>query len=188
MKQDKQDIRVTLRGIRPIMFDRYAGDNKTQLPPEQKLYFAADGESLVLPSTNIMSFLSAENTTSAPKISYDPRKYKAVCQALRGFVTIEPWLIPILRDGEPIRFQGFGQNGITLHRSVARLAKGVPNPKERPLVDMPWSVSFTMTLWPNDDISVVELSNIVERGGIALGLGTYRGVYGKLVVDQWDVG
>jgi hypothetical protein len=59
---------VKLSGLAPLMFDRYAGDNKTQLPVQAKLYFMEDGKSLCIPAVNLMSFLSAKNTTSVAKI------------------------------------------------------------------------------------------------------------------------
>ena len=54
--------RVKLKGVTPIMFDRYPGQNTTVLEPHQRFYYAEDGKSLVLPSVNFQSFLGAENT------------------------------------------------------------------------------------------------------------------------------
>ena len=178
--------RVMLRGIRPLMFDRYAGDNNTALLPEQKMYFGTEKNDLVMPSANIHSFLCAENTKSAVKLAYDTRQYKKYAQAVLGFVSIEPFMIPIIRDGKQILFKGFGENGIEIHRSVARLAKGVPNPKERPVIDLPWGLEFKVTIYPNDLINETSVRLLFEKGGIPIGLGTYRGVYGKFVVDAWD--
>jgi hypothetical protein len=48
-KQITKDI--TLTGLTSILFDRYAGDNKTQLAPEQKLYL--QGKIVTMPSMNI---------------------------------------------------------------------------------------------------------------------------------------
>ena len=178
--------KAILRGIRPLMFDRYAGDNNTELLPEQKMYFGTEKNDLVMPSANIHSFLCAENTKSAVKLAYDTRQYKKYAQAVLGFVSIEPFMIPITRNGDQIYFNGFDENGITVHKSVARLAKGVPNKKERPLVDLPWELEFKVTIYPNDLISDVSVRLLFEKGGIPIGLGTYRGVYGKFVVDSWE--
>ena len=176
---------VTLSGIRPIMFDPYSGDNKTELTPEEKFYFEPGTTNLVLPSENIMSFLSAENTESAPKQHYDLRKYKSVARACKCYVSIDEWLVPLKRKGKQIKFEGFGENGITIHKSVARLAKGIPNPKERPMVDAPWSLSFGITIIENDVITERDIKTLFEKGGVSIGLGTYRGVFGKFVVDNW---
>jgi len=181
--------KVKIVGVTPIMFDKYAGDNKTQLLPEQKMYLNSDME-LQIPCANIHSFLCAQNTKSACKMFYDPRKYKQVAAAILGFVMIQPLdglssSIGLLRDGKPIKWEGWGKNGITLHKSVARLDKGIPNPKERPLIDTPWEASFRLTLWENSDVSEMEVKNLFIKGGLAIGLGTYRGVFGKFAIQDW---
>lgn len=182
---------VTLEGTADIMFDRYAGDNNTQLEPWQKLYFQEGSKIIVLPSLNLLSFLSAHNTNSAPKRLLDKRKFKDVANACLSFVSITPTHIPFLRDGKPIEFGRFEkdkdpQSGVYIHRSVARLDKGIPNPKVRPVLPLPWALQFTLTIYPNKEIQEQQIMNLLEAGGIALGLGTFRGVYGKFRVSQWD--
>ena len=177
--------KVTLNGISDIMFDRYAGDNKTELTPEKKMYYLPDGETLMIPSANILSFLSAQNTDSAPKRFLDSRQYKKVAAAFLSYTAIQPFEIPILREGKPIKFKGFNDD-IYLHQSVARLAKGIPNPKTRPVIRTPWQLSFTISIYPNNEFNEDMLCDMFQRGGIAIGLGTYRGVYGKFEVKQWE--
>lgn len=176
--------KVLLRGIRPIMFDRYAGDNKTELAPEEKMYFAKDGETLVLPAANISSFLTAENTDSAPKRFLDSRQYKKTAKAILSYTAINPFEIPLTRNGKPIKFKEFNSD-IYIHYSVARLAKGIPNPKQRPVVSTPWELAFEITIYPNNEFKEQLLVDMFKRGGIAIGLGTYRGVFGKFVVEKW---
>ena len=182
---------VTVEGLTDIMFDRYAGDNSTQLEPWQKLYFAPDGVSLVLPSLNLLSFLSAHNTNSAPKRLLDKRKFKDVANACLSFVTAAPHAIPFMRDGKPIQFGKFDKDvdptsGVYIHRSVARLDKGIPNPKVRPVLPLPWALTFTLTLYPNKEVNEQQLMNLFEGGGIAIGLGTFRGVFGKFRIASWE--
>jgi hypothetical protein len=138
-----------------------------------------------LPALNIQSFLCAENTKSAVKSLYDSREYKKVAQAVLGFVVIEPFELLFIRDGKPIIFEGFNKNGITVVEHVARLAKGVPNPKERPMLDLPWQLQFNLTIYKNDDIDETGIRLLFEKGGLLLGLGTYRGVFGKFLVEEW---
>src|SRR5262245_63991397 len=81
--------KVVLSGLTDIMFDRYPGDNSTKLEPYQKLYLAPDASRAIgIPSLNIMSFLSAHNTNSAPKRLRDKRKYKDIANAMLSFVSI----------------------------------------------------------------------------------------------------
>jgi hypothetical protein len=190
--------RVTLTGINPIMFDRYPGDNQTQLQPGQKFYLAEDGRTLTLPATNIMSFLSAKNTDSAPKRLLDSRKYKKFTEACASFVMIQADVedfsesLVITRNGDPLEFSGFDEkekcptSGAYIQRDVARLEKGIPNPKVRPVISTPWEVSFRLSLFQNDQLQEQQLKNIFEGGGIAVGLGTWRGRFGKFVVSEWE--
>jgi hypothetical protein len=184
--------KVLLCGTKDVMFDRYAGDNDTKLDVSQKFYLKpGDSRVIGLPAVNIMSFLSAHNTNSAPKRLRDKRKYKDICNACLSFVSISPDFIPFVREGKPIQFGTFREDvdelsGCYVHRSVARLDKGIPNPKVRPVLPLPWAVEFELTLYPNSEIKEVEIQNLFEEGGRALGLGTFRGVFGKFEVVQWE--
>ncbi len=187
---------VTLTGLKDIMFDRYAGDNNTKLDWHQKIYLAPETDRVVIPTTNIVSFLSAHNTNSAPKRLRDARKYKSIANACLSFVQPDgdpdtPGYIPFKRDGEIITVGQFGdeldeKSGIRLHRAVARLEKGIPNPKERPVLPLPWYLDLTLTIYPNKEIKEQEIYNLFVEGGMAIGLGTYRGVFGKFNVTNWE--
>ena len=176
---------VTIESRAPLMLDPYAGDNKTALPPEQKFYFGANGK-LIIPAINLHSMLCALNTRSAVKMFYDPRQYKGVAAAVLGFVVLRPHEIPLMRDGKQIEFQGFGKNGITLRKDVARLQGGIPNPKQRPVIAEPWGLSFELEIFENDVISEPALRNLFVQAGAAIGIGTYRGVFGKFAVTTWE--
>lgn len=183
---------VELVGTVDIMFDRYPGDNTTKLEAHQKLYLEqGDSRIIGLPSLNIMSFLSAHNTNSAPKRLRDKRKYKDIANAMLSFVSIREQFIPLRRDGEPIVLGKFvddrdPESGCYIHRAVARLDKGIFNPKVRPVVPLPWAIEFTLDIFPNREIKETDILNLIEEGGRAIGLGTFRGVFGKFRVERWD--
>lgn len=183
---------VRIRGRTPILFDRYAGDNDTQLEPWQKMYLGGpSGRQITLPAINIISFLSAQNTDSAPKRLLDSKKYKAFAFACGSFVTISPHLIPFLRDNRPIEFGKFvgdedAESGVTIHRSVARLPKGIPNPKVRPMLPTPWELQFDLKLMKNNQVQEQALLNVFTEGLLCLGLGTFRGYYGKAEIILWE--
>ena len=184
--------KVLLCGTKPIMFDRYSGDNSTQLEPHQKFYFLPGNSKVIgIPAANIMSFLSAHNTNSAPKRLRDKRKYKDIANACLSFVEIGEDFLPLLRDGKPITFGRFDTDvdavsNAYIHRSVARLDKGIPNSKVRPVLPLPWALEFTINIYPTKEIQEQEVLNLFEEGGRALGLGTFRGLYGKFIVEKWD--
>ena len=188
--------KVTFEGKTDVMFDRYPGDNSTKLEWSQKMYLIPGTSVVALPIDNIVSLLSAHNTNSAPKRLRDKRKYKDIANANLSFVTISgppehSRYIPFARDGKPIEVGTFGaekdeKSGFYLHRAVARLDKGIPNPKERPVLPTPWSLTFDLTIMPNKELKEQELHNLLVEAGLAIGVGTYRGVYGKFFVTQWE--
>jgi len=175
---------VVLKGAAEILFDRYSGDNRVKLAPEQKLYLNGKNE-IVLPSLNIISFLCAQNTESACKLLLDKREYKQIASAILASTQIAPNFIPFLRDGKPVKFGGSFENdidstsGVQIVRHVARLDKGIPNPKERPMLSLPWALNFKMTILPNPDLSEDLIENLFVDGGARLGLGTFRKAFGK---------
>ncbi|MDR1659828.1 MAG: hypothetical protein LBR94_05745 [Desulfovibrio sp.] len=188
--------KITLSGMTDIMFDRYAGDNNTKLSWEQKIYLTPGTNILSLPTSNIVSFLCAHNTNSAPKRLRDARQFKKIANACLSFVMIRscgssPQYIPFLRNGKPIAVGNFGDDieplsGLYLDRRVARLDKGIPNPKERPVLPAPWELEFELSILPNTEIKEAEIYNLFREGGLAVGLGTFRGVFGKFEVRDWS--
>jgi hypothetical protein len=189
---EKVTRHVVLKGENEIMFDRYAGDNSTKLSWDQKIYLKPGTNVLALPAINIISFLSAHNTNSAPKRLRDKRKYKDIANSCLSFVQVLGGsYIPFLRDGKPIEVGAFTddvdtKSGLYLHRAVARLDKGIPNPKERPVLPLEWSLAFDVAILANKEIKEQEIKNLFVEGGAAIGLGTFRGVYGKFSVDVWE--
>lgn len=184
-------IKTIWTGLTPIMFDRYGGDNSKEVAVDRKMYLGIDGKALVIPSTNISSFLSAENTPSICKRFMDSREYKKMAAAYLSNISVEPYEIPILRDGKAVMFGGFEDDkdkvsGMYVDRRVARLAKGIPNPKVRPVLPLPWAINFEMRVFPNEEMDLEQLYDLVRRGGVAIGIGTFRGVFGKFRVDKWD--
>ena len=170
--------RIKLKGVTPMMFDRYAGDNQTKLEWHQKIYLRPGTQNLCLPTLNLVSFFTAHNTNSAPKRLRDKRVYKSICNAILSFVNITATdgnaeNILIHRDGKPIEVGTFTDrvdetSGIYLHRAVARLDKGIPNPKERPVLPCPWELEFDLTIYPNKEIKEQEIKNLLKEGGMAI--------------------
>lgn len=181
---EKITRQITLTGIRPIMFDRYSGSMKEQLAPVEKVYRSSLNEkNLILPSLNIQSFLSAQNTESAPQRVLG-RGWKAVAKAALTFVDISPFEIEIMRDGVNITI-----DDVVIDYRKAIIKKGqlsIPSDKARPVLQLPWYVSFQITLYKNPDLNETILRRLFEDGGIQIGLGTYRGAFGKFEITEWN--
>ena len=176
---------VKLIGKRPIMFDRYPGDNKTQLPPEEKFYYERGTKKLVIPSTNILSLLGAQNTDSAAKLEVG-RGYKAIAKACYGFVSIDPIDIPLSEGGKQMTFKGWGDKMYVDDWHVPRVKGGIPQPTKRPVIEVPWELEFELTLFSNGEgLDEHLLKRLFVRGGEAIGLGSFRGAFGKYAVESW---
>jgi len=178
--QTKQ-FKFQLQGTRPIMFDRYPGDNNTQLQVMEKFYTDQDGN-VVLPTLNLMSLLGSENK-SVPKTFYG-KAGRDIAFGVNSFVNIEEMEMPITFSGKKIKAQVGPHVKIMSH--VARIKKAnlmIPSPKTRPVIDAGWEVEFTVNYNENKYCSETLLADLVRRGG-DLGLGTFRPIFGKYkVVD-----
>jgi hypothetical protein len=176
-------ITALLRGIRPIMFDRYAGDNKTKLPVMEKFYTTPSG-CLVIPILNVYSLLAAQNTPSVAKRFYG-KQARDVALGVMSFVSIEAvnddtLNAPILdKDGKAYTLQ---DSRVEILQHVARLKDGVPNPKERPMLPTGWQIKLQFNYQENTLLSLPCLQTMVEQGGI-LGLGTFRPIFGRYSVE-----
>ena len=190
-------VTVTLEGLTDIMFDRYPGSNNIVLPWHDKIYLTPGTDILSLPVINVISFFTAQNTMSAPKRVLPPKTYKNVCNACMSFLLISsrdpdhPDHIPFTRNGEPIRVGAFdnakeSKSGLYLSMQVARLKDGIPNPKDRPVLPLPWELVMRLTLIENEEINFVDVHNLLLKGGISLGSGTFRGQYGKFTIKSWE--
>lgn len=165
------------------MFDRYAGDNKTQLSAKDKTYTNPSGE-CGIPVLNLYSLLSAQNTPSVAKRFYG-KQGREIALGIQAFVAIEavggtdPMFCPLL-DAEGKVYQRDDKR-ITILNHVARLKDGIPNPKERPMFPSGWQIRLSFVHMDNTFIKVEGLKKMVEQGGI-LGLGTFRPIFGRYTV------
>lgn len=183
MAQQSQNIHVRLEGLRPLMFDRYAGDNNTQLPTADRMYLTAQAR-LIIPSINLFSLLAAENTKSVCR-QFFGKQGKTIALGISSYTTIEPFDIPLCDATGQIQFHGW--NGqIREHTAVARLKNGIPNPKTRPVIALPWHIEFDVQYVENRHCTLENLRQAFDWGG-TLGLGTFRPYFGRYELVEWQV-
>lgn len=181
---DSTIIRVRLDGQRPLIFDRYAGDNNTQLPLYEKVYRNQEGQ-LTIPAINLYSMLVAENTKSVCR-QYMGKKGRSIALAIAGFTNITPDEILILGEGDhPIPYLGEMTPGLKPCYHVARLKGGIPNPKERPQLSLPWALVFQVEYMRNQDCPIAVLETCFRMGG-NLGLGTFRPFFGRYQLTEFS--
>lgn len=184
METSVTKLTATLTGIRPILFDRYGGDNKTKLDNLDKGYRNDKGE-FCIPVLNVFSMLSAQNTPSVAKRFYG-KQGREIALGVQSFVNIESidgddrMMAPIYDAQGGTFLQKDPRIKILAH--VARLKDGIPNPKERPMIPNGWIVRFSFELQENNMLNLASLKKMVEQGGI-LGLGTFRPIFGRYRVD-----
>lgn len=180
MENSDTTLTATLIGIRPILFDRYGGDNKTKLDNEDKGYRNDMGE-YGIPVLNVFSLLSAQNTPSVAKRFYG-KQGRDVALGVLSFVNIESDgddpMFAVIRDEKGKSYTK--PSAIISH--VARLKDGIPNPKERPMLPTGWRINLNITLQQNTLINEATLRKMLEQGGI-LGLGTFRPIFGRYRVE-----
>jgi hypothetical protein len=183
MAQKSQSITVRLEGIRPLMLDRYAGDNNTQLPPQDMMYFGPSAH-LIIPALNLFSLLAAENTKSVCR-QFFGKQWKNIALGISSYVSIEPYEIPLCDHQGQIHFTDWNDQ-IRIHKAVARVKGGIPNPKTRPVINLPWHVAFTVQYVENRYCTFENLRQAFDWGG-TLGIGTFRPYFGRYEMTQWEV-
>lgn len=184
MATAKQIINVQLTGLRPLMFDRYAGDNATQLPTAERMYLTPQMQ-LIVPALNILSLLAAENTRSVCR-QFFGRQGKTIALGIGSYTTINPFDIPILDDAGPVHFAEWNEQ-IYQHDAVARLKGGIPNPKRRPVLALPWRLEFAVEYIENKYCTLENLRQAFDMGG-TIGLGTFRPFFGRYELTGWTIG
>jgi len=183
-------IEVGLEGLAPIMFDRFFDHSKTERPPEQKLYYD-EKKNIVLPAENMWAFLYQEKPGGCAK-RFEGKKSKDFLSYGQSHTLITPDMIQITRNGKPLKFKGFGeQRGIWVHEGSPTTKSGAAiikqETKKRPVISLPWEVSFNIDLIKNQMIDPDKLCNWFEQGGIVLCLGTYRPRFGRFMVKKWEI-
>lgn len=184
VEQNVIKIRCRLEGIRPLMFDKYPGDNNTQLPVAEKMYLN-ESQHLIMPAINMFSLLCAENGKSVCK-QFFGKQGKTIGLGIKSGVIIEEAEIPILgENNKQIKFTEFDGKVFKINRAVARIKGGVPNPKERPVLNLPWAIEFDIEYYENSDCSLGNLRQAFDMGG-KLGLGTFRPFFGMYKMVKWE--
>jgi len=182
-------IKITLEGISDILFDQFWDHDKMDRPMDQKMYLNED-DHLVLPGANLHAFLW--NTRKAGCVKFFEGKGSQPYLAREGFVNvIDREAVFLGKNKKPIKWTGSIKKPLFVINASGVTGSGVKivkQPKKpRPGLYLPWSLSYEMSLVQNDMIDVQKLYNWVSRGGLLIGLGTWRPRMGRFIVSQWDV-
>ena len=169
-----QKINVHLKGIKPIIFNEYVSKDDTNIPPMKKIAF--EGSKVVIRPDRIMSFL-IDNNTALPagcvKLFVDMKKYKILLPKVKAYVGLPTENIPIANKKDIIIREDKVNGG------------GVPNMVKRPMINN-WEAKFSINLIENPDITFEKLENWINRGGIEVGFGAWRPLFGQFIVEKFE--
>ena len=187
-KLEVEEIKATLEGLADIMFDPFVRQEKDTRTAEQKWYLASDNQ-IVLPSENIWAFLFNEGNPAGCARTFEGKQGKEYIRMGQAHIVLEPAVIPFLRDGKPICFKGFDDKSCYVTNFSPRVKSQSLSIKQdvkpRPVLKLPWALSFTIKLVKNGKIDSTKLLNWFQRGGIEIALGTYRPRFGRFWVSEF---
>lgn len=186
-----EKYKIQFIGTRPLMFDQYLG-NESKAEWHEKLYLDANNN-VCFPGINLLGFLCSENSKNAVKMLHG-KKAPPITQSLSVNVRIAEQFIPIVgAEGNILTTADLamktGDKGqITRHYAVARIKKDartmVPNPKERPVIALPWMLEFNIEFLPDTHCKASTLEEILHFGGNRCGIGTFRPFFGTFDVEM----
>lgn len=187
-----QEFEITLNGLSDILFNRFIDHSKEVRPPEQLLYLV-DNNLVVLPREHLYAFLTNQKSGGVIK-KVEKRGSGDYLDIAASHISIREDVIPFRRKNEPIVFNGFGNGTFKKFTAspVTKMSSGpgiIKQPAyDRPLLTLPWSLTFHMQLIENPKITEGKLRNWFEIGGILVAIGSYRPRYGRFSVSWKNLG
>ena len=117
------------------------------------------------------------------RVFADSKDWKTRSPEIVGNVAVDPVRIPFLNDEEPIVFNGKWNEKIYLDERMARPSPTARVIARRPVIDTPWLLKFSLTVNQTDFVTVERIKDWFTRGGISVGIGAYRPMFGRFVPD-----
>ena len=189
MEQLFKKTQIELEGLADLMFDKFIDHSSEKRPVEQKLYLNQNSE-LVIPAENLYAFLFGENPPGCAK-AFEGKKGKEYIRLGQGSIFISPVFIPVLHKGLPIVIEKTIGEQFWTFEAAPRTKQGSLSIKQeikpRPVLKLPWSLCCEITFIESPIITETKILNWFTRGGIEIGLGTYRPRFGRFRVKRFEV-
>jgi hypothetical protein len=179
-----QKINIKLVGIKPIIFNQFVSIKEE--PPVEKKIPLVDGK-VAISGDRILAFLidnKPERPAGCVKAFTNSKQYKAVLPKVKAYIGFQP-VISVLCEGKEINFENFDKTPQVKVRKDKVCGGPVPMIVERPIIEN-WSMEFIINLIENPEITFEKLQSWFERGGIEVGLGCSRPVYGQFIVEKFE--
>lgn len=189
---------VGIEGLADIQFDHYFGAEQDQDVLDDKLHLTEQSE-LYLPALNMLGMFYSQSSRSAIQACEKKTEYKSISWDARALLTVNPSRIPILRNGKPIVHKKWEKDKRgRLYDADAQLwvddslprVKGVVTgnqAKRRPTLKLPWSMRFSLNVIEIEGsaITIERVEKWLRTGGLMIGIGTHRPVYGRFEVASF---
>lgn len=190
---------ITLKGLVPILFDRFWGHKDGKDKAWQRLHFleydddkgGSNEGTVCVPSEFIMAFLCGQTMKTSCVFRY-PLKVgeteKLKLDRARGIlasVFIDPDKIPLLHDHKEISViddsnisDHKGMRVLMQHTVTFQAGKAIRQPAHpRPMILTPWEINFKINYTPKDLKDALKMW--FYFGGLEIGLGNYRPRFGR---------
>jgi len=135
-----------------------------------------------------MSFLCGSLKPGCIK-KFEGKKSGGYLDVAYSHISFTPNTVPFLRKGKPIVFKTIEDAnlwGIKLSGGITKPGPIKQEAQPRPYLTTPWELIFTITLVKNSMIDETKLYNYFTNGGIVVALGTFRPLYGRFLVKEWE--
>ena len=194
-------VSAEIVGLADLQFDHYIGAEQDPKDLDAKMYLD-EQNGLCIPAENILHMFYGTFYESAIHICEKKMEWKGIAWQTKAMVFVEPNMVPVLRDGEQVVHNGWKKTksgrphdpdaGLWVDNSLPRVKGGVvggDQTKLRPTLKLPWSMNFNIRVIEEDG-SVVTTERVrrwLETGGLKVGIGTHRPVYGRFEVTKYAV-
>lgn len=105
---------------------------------------------------------------------------------LQGNVAVSPVEIVFTDEDGDIQFDGEWSDRLYIDERMARPSDTARVIARRPVLELPWNLQFELAFNETEFISEDLLKDWFDRGGLSVGLGAYRPMFGRFVLESWE--
>lgn len=179
----KSDIDITIGGLSDLYLDQFV--RQEEIPTKQKLPTNDEGN-VVIPKLYIKSFLASQKNTSCARMFSGSKEIAKTSQLIKANFFLNGKDPEILDENdEPIKAEIDGNK--VVEQSVGIYTKNQRNNKFVARVSLPWKLKIQATLFEHSKIDANKIRDWFEKGGLQVGIGTFRPDQGRFEVVDFKV-
>jgi len=179
------EILCKIEGLAPVLQNQFTGDKKAEdITLNDRAY--KDEKGMYMPTNNIrMMLIGNKKRRSASEIlgsdmeKAKGTKYKNFCKAC---VFIEG----LDGDTSKVYFEPSRKAWDDVDKRTYQNDKGARNHISRPMITMPWSLTFKIHVF-SKDLADATIRKLFEVAGFRCGLGDFGPTFGRFIVKKWEI-